>query len=353
REQCHDQNDVQTPDSGTFEFKTEPYILIEHTPEDRKLMDKISTLPELAEDPDIKCATKDSDEAVLKHSIEPSKEASAEADEQVSEDASMDSASEDSGDRVAEPAEQFLQSETQESIDQTLEDIVLKHATEETDDSAAKRTNEPSKESSLVLDAQVPEDASMASDDECLEDPVAEPGEQNLENVAQNPAEQVLTNASVEDILPLTAEMTLNEDLGNSLDEITQLLPTPEELFSPKFEHIHLDASSFEPSHTLTIQRIGGGMSQSTYEYRLGDFISPVDPCLWLQFMRRKFSHWATSHSKVESVDVRLIPQQYNCRTTNKYHQPQCRGCIKRISDQRCGFANIRYTAQLQIKLVD
>ncbi|KAJ2385014.1 hypothetical protein GGI05_004828, partial [Coemansia sp. RSA 2603] len=94
-------------------------------------------------------------------------------------------------------------------------------------------------------------------------------------------------------------------------------------------------------------------MSQSTYEYRLGDFISPVDPCLWLQFMRRKFSHWATSHSKVESVDVRLIPQQYNCRTTNKYHQPQCRGCIKRISDQRCGFANVRYTAQLQIKLVD
>ncbi|KAJ2783414.1 Lysine-specific demethylase 3B [Coemansia interrupta] len=297
------QDNVQTPDSGNFEANTMPYVLIEHTTQDRKLIDGISersnspvaqdpshtmhqSVSELSEDPDSGCATQVSEEAVLKDATkateESSNKASPEPEEQASEDASMASADEDSKD----PAE-----------------IVA------------------------------------------LGDEAHQPTE--------HPLEGVLKDASIDDILPLAAEMTLDEVLGDPLDEITTMLPTPEELFSPEFEHIHLDASSYEPAHTLTVPRVGSGMTQSTYEYRLGDFISPVDPCLWLQFMRRKFSHWAKSHSAVESVDVRLIPQQYNCRTTNRYHQPQCRGCIKRISDQRCGFANIRYTAQLQIKLVD
>ncbi|KAJ1722625.1 Lysine-specific demethylase 3B [Coemansia erecta] len=273
-QQRHDQDHEQTSDSETIETCSDLYVLIEHTTQDRRMMEEIST--------------QSTNLCALFRRRRP------EPEEQASDDASMASADEDSRAPAAEPSEE-----------------------------------------------------------EVLENMAQEPTEQALEDVVMESAGQILENASIDDILPLAAEMTLDETLGNPLDEITTMLPTPDELFSSEFDHVHLDASSYEPAHTLTVPRVGSGMSQSTYEYRLVDFISPVDPCLWLQFMRRKFSHWAKSHSTVESVDVRLIPQQYNCRTTNKYHQPQCRGCIKRISDQRCGFANIRYTAQLQIKLAD
>ncbi|KAJ2886166.1 Lysine-specific demethylase 3B, partial [Coemansia asiatica] len=149
---------------------------------------------------------------------------------------------------------------------------------------------------------------------------------------------------------------SLQDSVSNAavaFDSICANLSSAKELCSPSFEHIHIDANTYEPAHTITAPRAMNTRNQATFEFRKRDFCPPVNPAYLFNIQRKKFELWAKMDPDCESVTVDLIRQDANCARTNRFNQPQCRSCIKRTFGEKCRFKDIRFVMRIQIRLND